>query len=105
MMSEDRLVGFVVRTTEGKLAGSGCLWIRDEQPRPTNPRLQVPYLMSMYTEKEYRRKGVAKMIVQTALEWCREHGYGRVVLHASNEGRQLYESFGFEPSNEMRLRL
>jgi hypothetical protein len=26
----------------------------------------------------------------------------RLVLHASDEGRPLYESMGFEPTNEMR---
>ena len=104
-LSEGRLVGFVVRDEHGKVAGSGCVWIRDEQPRPTNPRQQNPYLMSMYTEKEFRRKGVAKIIVRRAIEWCRERGYERIVLHYSKEGRPLYESFGFEPSNEMRLRL
>jgi hypothetical protein len=28
---------------------------------------------------------------------------GAVVLHASEEGRALYESLGFEETNEMRL--
>jgi len=43
--------------------------------------------------------------VESALKWCREHGYDRVVLHASKEGKPLYESLGFEPANEMRFRL
>jgi len=37
------------------------------------------------------------------LEWCREAGYKNVSLHASDEGRPLYESMGFVPTNEMRL--
>ena len=28
---------------------------------------------------------------------------GRIVLHASDEGRRLYERLGFVASNEMRL--
>ena len=39
-----------------------------------------------------------------ALRWCREQKYDRVVLHASKEGRPVYETLGFEPSNEMRLK-
>ncbi len=104
-MSKGKLVGFIVKASGGRVAGSGCVWIREEQPRPTNPRLEVPYLMSMYTVKEFRRRGVAKLIVKSALKWCREHKYERVVLHASRMGRPLYESVGFEPSTEMRLRL
>jgi hypothetical protein len=30
---------------------------------------------------------------------------GLVILHASAEGRRLYESLGFQPSNEMQIRL
>lgn len=104
-LSDGTLVGFVARAPDGKVAGSGCIWIREEQPRPTNPRQRFPYLMSMYTEKEFRRKGVARLILGRALKWCRDHKYERVVLHASDKGRPLYESFGFESTPEMRLSL
>lgn len=104
-LAEKKLVGFIARAEDGTVAGSGCIWVREEQPRPTNPRLEVPYLMSMYTERAYRRKGVARLVVRSALKWCRERKYERMVLHASAEGRQLYHSLGFETTNEMRLRL
>ena len=103
-LSDGTLVGFIVRVEDGRVAGSGCIWLRNEQPRPTNPRMVVPYLMSMYTERAFRRKGVGRLIVKSALEWCRERDYDRVVLHASAAGRPLYEEFGFEPASEMRLR-
>ena len=102
-LSQKRLVGFIVRAPNGEVAGSGCVWIREEQPRPTNSKMVIPYLMSMYTEKAYRRKGVATLIVKRALRWCRDRGYYRVVLHASKEGRTVYESLGFEPGSEMRF--
>lgn len=104
-MSEGKLVGFVVRTRGGKVAGSGCIWLKEEQPRPTSPFLEAPNLMSMYTEKEFRRRGVASVIVKSALAWCREHSYDRVVARASEGAKPLYESFGFKPTNEMRLDL
>jgi GNAT superfamily N-acetyltransferase len=103
-LSKGVLIGFVVRTPRGDVVASGCVWLRDEQPRPTSMRLKVPYLMSMYTEKAFRRQGAARLIVKAAMKWCREHGYDRVVLHASSDGRPLYEGLGFEPSNEMRFK-
>jgi GNAT superfamily N-acetyltransferase len=103
-LAQGKLVGFIARTPGGKVAGSGCIWLRDEQPRPTNPRQEVPYLMSMYTEPEYRRKGVARMIVKKALKWSKDHKYERVNLHASTLGKPLYESLGFESTTEMRLK-
>src|SRR5271154_5185406 len=46
-----------------------------------------------------------RRILQTTIAWCQREGFARVDLHASPEGRHLYESLGFEPSNEMRLKL
>jgi hypothetical protein len=37
------------------------------------------------------------------MEWCRANGVSAVILHASDAGRPLYASMGFEPSNEMRV--
>lgn len=104
-LADHSLVGFIARAPDGRVAGSGCIWIRVEQPRPTNPRQEFPYLLSMYTERGFRRKGVARLVVKRALKWCRDHNYERIVLHASDEGRPLYEAFGFEPTTEMRLKL
>jgi len=104
-LSRGSLIGLIVRTDDGEVVGSGCIWLREEQPKPTNMRLVVPYIMSMYTEKKFRRHGVASLIVKGALKWCKKRKYDRVVLHASKEGRLVYEGLGFEPSNEMKFTL
>ena len=104
-MIEGILVGFIAKTKEGQVAGSGCLWIREEQPRPTTTVMKAPYLMSIYTEKPFRRSGVARRIVLSAIVWAREHGFDRINLHSSEAGKPLYRSLGFEPTNEMRLML
>jgi GNAT superfamily N-acetyltransferase len=104
-LSQHKLIGIIARAKDGRVAGSGCIWLRDEQPRPTNTQQLVPYLMSMYTEEEFRHKGVARLIVTKALKWCRDHKFERVVLHASKAGRPLYEEFGFLLTTEMRLNL
>ena len=62
-------------------------------------------ILNVYTEPEYRRRGIARQIMETIIGWCRQEGFARVTLHASEYGRPLYESLGFEDSNEMRLNL
>ena len=37
------------------------------------------------------------------LDWSREQRLDRLVLHASAEGRRLYERLGFVATNEMRF--
>jgi len=39
------------------------------------------------------------------IEWCRKEGFVNVQLHASDQGRPLYESLGFKPTSEMQLKL
>jgi len=41
--------------------------------------------------------------MQAMIAWCRENGFVSVELHASDEGRGLYEQLGFEATGEMRL--
>jgi len=62
-------------------------------------------ILNVYTEPEYRRRGIARQIMDAMIAWCKQEGFARVSLHASNQGRHLYESLGFEDSNEMRLNL
>ena len=62
-------------------------------------------ILNVYTEPEYRRRGIARQIMETVIAWCRQQGFARVSLHASEHGRPLYESLGFVDSNEMRLNL
>ena len=97
------MIPFTARTAGGKVAGSGCILLKEDQPRPTDKSVYTPYLMSMYTERECRKMGIATGIVAASIKWCREHGYGSITLHASKEGRGIYEGFGFNPTNEMRL--
>jgi GNAT superfamily N-acetyltransferase len=62
-------------------------------------------ILNVYTDPEYRRRGVARQLMETMIDWCKREGLARVNLRASDTGRHLYESLGFKPSNEMRLPL
>jgi GNAT superfamily N-acetyltransferase len=62
-------------------------------------------ILNVYTDPEYRRRGIARQIMQTMIDWCKQEGFARVTLHASEHGRHLYESLGFVQNNEMRLNL
>ena len=62
-------------------------------------------ILNVYTNPQHRRRGIARQLMETVISWCKADGLARVTLHASDQGRHLYESLGFEPSNEMRLTL
>jgi GNAT superfamily N-acetyltransferase len=62
-------------------------------------------ILNVYTYPQFRRRGIARQLMQFMIEWCRSQGLAMVYLHASEDGRTLYESLGFEPTTEMRLKL
>jgi ribosomal protein S18 acetylase RimI-like enzyme len=96
------VVGFVATAPDGTTVGSGLVWFRSDQPRPKIPGETLPYILSMYTDPEWRGKGIASEVVRRLVAACRERGYPSVVLHASEQGRSLYAGLGFERTWEMR---
>src|SRR5882762_7952942 len=101
-LKNHELMAWVVKSFDGRIAGGGCVWLQPVQPRPHRASMVQPYLLSMYTEPDFRRRGVASMVVKEAMEWCRKNKYERLMLHASETGRKVYCKLGFRRTWEMR---
>jgi GNAT superfamily N-acetyltransferase len=92
--------------TDGdRIVAGGAVVISPWPAHPYDLQCQRATILNVYTDPEYRRRGIARQLMQTMIAWCKREGFARVTLHASDDGRHLYESLGFEPSNEMRLNL
>jgi GNAT superfamily N-acetyltransferase len=76
--------------------GTMALWLRP--PYPGNLGGLDAYLLNMYTAPAQRGQGAARSIVAAALDWARQRGVPKAVLHATPQGRALYEAFGFTGS-------
>jgi len=93
--------GWLVERDGVVVAGAGVI-VRQLLPRPGYPGGgREAYVLNVYTEPAHRRRGLARSLMHTVLEWCRVEGLARVALTASDEGRRLYESLGFEAVSEM----
>jgi GNAT superfamily N-acetyltransferase len=102
MAAGEYLAWFAVAESGGIAAGAS-LWLMDWPPHMVGPGSRRGNILNVYTEPAYRRQGLARQLTQTAIAWCRAHGIATVILHASDEGRPLYQSLGFAATNEMRL--
>ena len=60
-------------------------------------------IRNVYTEPEFRRRGIARALMLEVMTWARSHEIDSLVLHAAPDGKALYESLGFAPTNEMRF--
>jgi GNAT superfamily N-acetyltransferase len=88
-----------------RVVAGGAILISPWPSHPYDGQCRRATILNMYTDREVRRQGVARELMQTMIDWCRKEGFVHVDLHASEMGRSLYESLGFEKTNEMRLKL
>ena len=90
---EDALV--FVAELDGQVAGAVSFWI---QPRLnwTTPQAWIP---DLYVDPAFRRRGLARALLDACAEEARRRGCHRLVLESGDhraEAHQLYESYGFE---------
>jgi GNAT superfamily N-acetyltransferase len=104
-MSEGDYLAWLITAPDGTLAAGAGLWLMDWPPHMIGKGARRGNILNVYTHPDFRRRGLARELMKAALAWCGENGVDTVILHASPEGRTLYESMGFSPTNEMRLRL
>jgi len=95
---------WLARDGAGRLAGGGGVLLSPWPPNPLDPSTERAVILNVYTEPDFRRRGVARDVMQTILSWIEGRGLRSANLHASDEGRHLYETLGFEATNEMRLK-
>ncbi len=88
----------------GQTVASGAITFASLVPVPNDTQHTVAYLHSMYTEKNFRGRKLARQIIAQAVTYCRTKGIRRIILNASDAGRPLYEKLGFVSSPEtMRM--
>jgi GNAT superfamily N-acetyltransferase len=93
------------------IAGAG-VQLREVPPHPqpdANGKIDIvsgrqAIIQNVYTEPDWRRRGLAALLIKRIIDWTHEKGIDSLVLHASDEGCALYERLGFVPTTEMRFR-
>ena len=104
-MQANQFAAWVAETGEGAIIATAAISFYETAPKPWNLESKYAFISSMYTEPEYRRQGIGGSLLKEALGFSRSKGITHATLHASKSGKSLYESFGFEDTNEMRMAL
>lgn len=75
-------------------------------PTPFDATYIMGYLHSMYTEREWRKRGYAEKLIKTAIQDATNTGINRIDLAPSLAGKRVYEKLGFqEMKSLMRLQI
>ena len=89
------------------VAGGAGVQLREALPHPRGGNKVAEgrhaIILNVFTEPQWRRQGVALLLLQRIVDWARAEQIDRLVLHASEAGRSLYQQLGFVGTNEMRF--
>jgi len=91
----ERFIGWLACDDDGTPIGSGGFVFVRRPPQPGDSSGCEGYIMNMYTDPAWRGRGVASLIVRAILDFARAAGVQQVHLHASAQGRPVYERAGF----------
>ena len=78
-----------------RIVGTSGMSFVEKPPYFGCPSGRIGLLSSMFTEPEYRRKGIARELLSRVVEEAKAYGCGTVQITASDMGVLLYTAFGF----------
>jgi len=97
-LADDTFVSWLAADGE-KIIGTSGMSIVEKPPYFGCPSGKIGLLSSMFTDKAYRRQGIAREFLSRVVNEAKERGCGTVQITASDMGVLLYTNFGFTKNN------
>ena len=89
------------------VVGGAGVQLQPILPRPVNASTvgegRQGTVVNVFTEPQWRRHGIAGLLMKEIITWSKDEHLDRLLLHASDKGRSVYERLGFIAGNEMRF--
>jgi GNAT superfamily N-acetyltransferase len=95
----DRIAGCGGWSRRATLYGGDHTPGRD--PELLDPAQDAARVRAMYTHPDFARRGVGRLILQLCEDAARAEGFHRLELMGTMSGRPLYESYGFQPIEDI----
>ncbi|MGN0437639.1 MAG: GNAT family N-acetyltransferase [Lachnospiraceae bacterium] len=78
-----------------KIIGTSGMSFVEKPPYFGCPTGRMGLLSSMFTAPNYRRRGIARELLDRVVEEARKYGCGTIQITASDLGVKLYTAYGF----------
>ena len=101
-MADGTFVSWLAMDGE-KIVGTSGMSFVEKPPYFTCPSGKLGLLSSMFTAPEYRRKGIAKELLDRVIKEARAYGCGAVHITASDMGVKLYTAYGFKHNGNFMM--
>lgn len=102
-IADGRYFGWIAQSAGQAVGGLGMMEI-DWPPHPFHPASdRRGYILNVFVEPEHRGQGIARNLMAEARDEAKRRGLAFAVLHATEQGRPLYERLGWAQTAEMGL--
>lgn len=98
-LADGSLIEWVVEDNNEIIASAAIVFYQFP-PTYTNKTGWKGYITNMYTRNDYRKQGIATMLLEKLVEEAKYRGIKKLWLGASKLGRPVYEKFGFRETGE-----
>ena len=86
---------------DGRIVATGAIIYYGFPPSFTNNGGLKGYVTNIYTDPEYRGRGIATKMLEILEERMRGRGVCRIWLEASRWGKPVYEKYGFRENDSI----
>ena len=98
-LADDSLVEWIMEENE-QIIATGAIAFIDFPPTYTNKTGRKGYITNMYTDPNYRGRGIATRILDRLINEAKERNVHKICLIASKLGRPVYKKYGFQDADE-----
>ena len=85
-----------IATDGNKIIATSGMSFVEKPPYYSCPTGKIGLLSSMFTDKDYRRQGIAKKLLDKVVQEAKSYGCGTIQITASDMGTLLYTDYGFK---------
>ncbi len=104
-LADKTYFGWIIERDGRAVAAVGMMVI-EWPPHPSHlTQDRRGYVLNMYVEPDHRRRGLARRLMEMVRTEALALNLDYVTLHATRQGRPLYERLGWTPTAEMGLHL
>lgn len=96
MLPSGEYLAWLCETAAGEVAAGAAITLLKWPPGPSPLRTErIAFVYNVYTEMPHRKRGLARLLMETIHAWCNEHGVGAVALNAAPAAQHLYRTMGY----------
>jgi GNAT superfamily N-acetyltransferase len=104
-MIKSNNIKYYVAKDNGKIIGSCYICVI---PNLTHGGKSIGYIENVITDKNYRKKGIGKKLMEMAIEYAKENNCYKVLLQSGikrEEAHKFYESLGFDGESKKAFQI